>query len=106
MKPDNGSGETQKQEYQMTENVIAKRPSHTIYKVVGDGEDGRWIKVGVGFQHKDGHGVALMFDAIPIDGRIALRENREPVEADAPKTTIQLPDPKQSSLRLAMPEAA
>jgi len=69
----------------MTENTQKKRPTHTIYKVTGEGEATRFVKVGVGFPHKDGLGLALVFDGIPVEGRIALRKNREtpvqPVQA-------------------------
>lgn len=60
----------------MTDNTNAKRPTHTIFKVLGHGGDARWIKVGVAFPHKDGLGLALVFDGIPVDGRIVVRENR------------------------------
>lgn len=53
------------------------RPTHTIYKVIGDGETAKWIKVGVAFPHKDRKGLALMFDGIPVEGRIALRVNKK-----------------------------
>lgn len=54
-----------------------KRPTHTIYKVLGDGPDARWIKVGAAFPHKDRKGLSLIFDGIPVEGRIALRVNRK-----------------------------
>ncbi|MCB9992252.1 MAG: hypothetical protein H6873_01195 [Hyphomicrobiaceae bacterium] len=57
------------------------RPTHTIYKVLGDGQDARWVKVGIAFPHKDRKGLALIFDGIPVEGRIALRVNRKPDEA-------------------------
>lgn len=62
----------------MSKNSETKRPTHTIYKVLGDGEDARWVKVGVAFPHKDRKGLALVFDGIPVEGRIALRVNRKP----------------------------
>lgn len=61
----------------MSENVKPKRPTHTIYKVTGEGENTKFVKVGVAFPHKDGLGMALVFDGIPVEGRIALRKNRE-----------------------------
>lgn len=57
-------------------NTNKNRPTHTIYKVTGDGQDAKWIKVGVGFKHHDGRGLALMFDAIPVEGRITVRQNK------------------------------
>jgi len=62
----------------MTEQATDKsRPTHTIYKVTGEGESGNWVKVGVAFPHKDGKGLHLLFDGIPVEGRIAVRINRE-----------------------------
>lgn len=61
----------------MTEaNTNKTRPTHTIYKVTGEGEATRFVKVGVAFPHKDGLGLALVFDGIPVDGRIAVRKNK------------------------------
>lgn len=90
----------------MTENTNDKFPTHGIYKVMGDGSDGQWTKVGVAFPHKDGKGLALIFDAIPIEGRIALRAlkpkpvqkpNAALVQDELPlppaRPTIKLPDP-------------
>ena len=60
----------------MTENTNKARPTHTIDKVTGEGDTAKWIKVGVAFAHKDQKGLALMFDGIPVEGRIAVRKNR------------------------------
>ena len=69
----------------MSENANTKRPTHTIYKVTGEGETSKFVKVGVAFPHKDGQGMALVFDGIPIEGRIALRKNRERQPDAAPQ---------------------
>lgn len=61
----------------MTETAYKSHPTHTIFKVMGDGPEAKWIKVGVAFPHKDRKGLALIFDGIPVDGRIALRVNRK-----------------------------
>ncbi|MBN9304827.1 MAG: hypothetical protein BGO82_11040 [Devosia sp. 67-54] len=68
----------------MTDTSNRTHPTHTIYKVLGDGETARWIKVGVAFPHKDKKGLALMFDGIPVDGRIALRVNKPRDQEQAP----------------------
>lgn len=65
-------------ETKMTQTTNEKsRPTHTIYKVTGEGEATRFTKVGVAFPHKDGLGLQLMFDGIPVEGRIAVRANRK-----------------------------
>jgi len=55
-----------------------KRPTHTIFQVVGDGDKARWIRVGAGWTNKDGKGLFLRFDAYPVVGHITVRENTEP----------------------------
>lgn len=88
----------------MTDTNSDKQPTHTIFKVVGNGPEGKWTKVGVGFPHKDGLGLALVFDGIPVEGRIALRKNRpveatqaEPVPAAQPTLPyVQLPKPRRA----------
>ena len=82
----------------MTESTKGKRPTHTIYKVTGEGKETKWVKVGVGFPHKDGHGLALVFDGIPVEGRIALREVHEKKSGQA--------EPTQQSLSIEPAEAA
>jgi hypothetical protein len=76
----------------MTENTTKKHPTHTIYKVMGDGPDKDWIKVGVGFTHGDGKGIHLIFDGIPVEGHIAVRENRkwQPKPGDLAQETLPL----------------
>lgn len=64
-------------------NTSKNRPTHTIYKVTGEGEQTKFVKVGVAFPHKDRKGLQLIFDGIPVEGRIALRVNRKR-EASAP----------------------
>lgn len=56
------------------ETNTAKRPTHEISVVVGDGEKKRWTKIGVAFTNKDGKGFNLFIDAIPLTGRIVARQ--------------------------------
>lgn len=59
----------------MTEEntTIKARPTHTIFKVVGNGPEAKWVGVGVAFEHEDKKGFALVFDGIPVEGRIVMR---------------------------------
>lgn len=86
------------EEKKMTETKSGKHPTHTIYKVVGDGEDGKWTKVGVGFTHKDGQGLALVFDGIPTEGRIAVRKKRSTKLAEGVRR-----QPNQGQLPIHLP---
>lgn len=52
-----------------------KHPSHIAYQV-RDGKDGKsyWDRVGVAWATKDGKGFSLQLHAVPLDGRVILRE--------------------------------
>lgn len=54
-----------------------KLPSHIAYSVEeGNGDKNHWQKIGAAWPSKDG-GLSLKLNAIPIDGRIALRSREE-----------------------------
>ncbi len=57
----------------MSEEKQSKRPTHGIYQVTGDGDKARWQKVGAAWAHADGQGANLVFDAVPLKGRIVMR---------------------------------
>jgi len=59
-----------------------KRPTHIIWQVVGEGDKGRWIRVGAGWPNKDGKGLTLRLDAYPVAGRTVLREITQRNEED------------------------
>ena len=59
-----------------------KKPSHGVFRVQGDGEDAYWTRIGAGWTHKDGKGLTLKLDAMPIEGRIVIRLD-EPREDEA-----------------------
>ena len=52
-----------------------KRPDLAAY-VVRDREDKKsnWREIGVAFKHKDGKGLDLLLDAMPVSGRVVLRD--------------------------------
>lgn len=49
------------------------KPTHRIYRVLGDGTDANWTELGAAWVHKDGKGFSLTCDAIPLTGRIVMR---------------------------------
>ncbi|MFT3686383.1 MAG: hypothetical protein QM783_15925 [Phycisphaerales bacterium] len=55
--------------------TTSKRPSHHCYQVRDgrEGEKGFWTKIGAAWMHKDGKGLSIQLDAVPLDGRISLR---------------------------------
>lgn len=59
---------------------MSGRPSHKVYvvedKEVEEGEDNDafWTRVGSAWPHKDGKGLNVVLSALPIGGRLVLRE--------------------------------
>lgn len=54
-----------------------KKPTHAIWQVTGEGEKSRWNRVGSAWMHKDKKGANLIFDSIPLSGRVVVREIAE-----------------------------
>ena len=60
---------------------MANKPTHTAYSVrdfqkqTGEANSS-WSKIGVAFLHKDGKGLDVVLDALPVSGRIVLRINQ------------------------------
>ena len=53
------------------------KPTYNAY-VVTEYESGKekkstWRQVGVAFSHKDGQGLDVILDAVPVSGRLTLR---------------------------------
>jgi hypothetical protein len=64
---------------------MADKPAFHAYSVrkykKSDGtEDAFWNKIGAVFAHKDSKGFDVVLDCLPIDGRVTIREPREPTE--------------------------
>jgi len=51
-----------------------RKPTHRIYIVTGEGEKAIWRPIGAGWSHGDGKGMNLNVDALPLQGRLVLRE--------------------------------
>ena len=49
------------------------KPTHRLYRVVGEGESANWTPIGAAWPNKDGKGFSLTCDAIPLQGRLILR---------------------------------
>lgn len=58
-----------------TENgKVTKKPSHIAYSVRDrEGKDSKWTEIGVAFPHKDGKGYDILFDVVPLSGRVTIR---------------------------------
>lgn len=50
-----------------------RKPTHRLYRVMGDGKGAIWTAIGAAWPNKDGQGFSLQCDAIPLQGRLILR---------------------------------
>ncbi len=55
----------------------AKRPDFRVYLVKGEGDNAHWTPIGAAWGHTDGKGMSINLDAIPLNGRLTLREITE-----------------------------
>ena len=60
---------------------MANKPTHIVYHVkdleTPDGTAparGVWTKVGAAWQHNDAKGLTIVLDAVPLNGRLVIRE--------------------------------
>lgn len=62
---------------------MSNKPSHNVYQVIenksSDGKD-FWTKVGAAWEHKDHKGYNISLDAVPLTGKIVIREATEKPE--------------------------
>ncbi len=47
-----------------------------VYTVAnrGEGKEDYWLNIGAAFPHKDGKGFNVVLQALPVDGKLVLRE--------------------------------
>lgn len=50
-----------------------RKPTHRLYRVIGDGEKTVWTPIGSAWANKDGKGFNISCEAIPLQGRIVMR---------------------------------
>ena len=59
----------------MAERDESRQPSHRAFSVIKrEGQDDFWLNIGLAFPHKDGKGLNVVLQALPLDGKIVLRE--------------------------------
>jgi hypothetical protein len=52
--------------------------THRAYTVIKrEGKDDFWLAIGAAFAHEDGDGFNIVLQALPIDGKIVLRQPKE-----------------------------
>jgi hypothetical protein len=60
----------------MTKQSATKRPTHTAYAVDGEGDKATWTELGALWPHEDGKGFNLALRALPIGGRLVIRQRK------------------------------
>lgn len=50
-----------------------RKPTHRLYRVIGEGDAASWTPIGAAWPNKDGLGFSLTCDAVPLQGRLMLR---------------------------------
>ena len=55
-----------------------RKPSHIAYSIRDrEGKDSKWTEIGVAFPHKDGKGFDILFDVVPLTGRLTIRAQEQ-----------------------------
>ena len=63
----------------------ASSPAYRAFSVLKrEGQDDFWQPLGAAFPHQDGKGYNIVLQALPLDGKIVLREPQAEADADPP----------------------
>ena len=54
----------------------SRQPTHRLYLVKGDDEHARWTEIGAAWSNRDGQGFSISLDAVPLGGRIVMRDRK------------------------------
>lgn len=65
-------------------SLLGRKPTHRLYRVSGEGSDAIWTPIGAAWPNKDGQGFSISYEAIPLSGRMVLREITERPDAERP----------------------
>jgi hypothetical protein len=67
--------------------MVERQPAtqtHRAYSVIRrEGQDDYWLNIGLAFPHKDGKGLNIVLQALPLDGKIVCREVTEEDQTEA-----------------------
>jgi hypothetical protein len=76
---------------QRSTQMAGNSPSHKAFAVEGEGDKAFWTRVGSAWPHSDGKGWNITLSAVPVNGRIVLREY---TAEDAAKEAAEVPKKK------------
>jgi hypothetical protein len=55
-------------------NTDTNKPTHRIYRVLGEAGKANWTPIGAAWPNRDGEGFSISCDAVPLTGRIVMRK--------------------------------
>jgi hypothetical protein len=58
---------------QLNQPPHSRKPTHRLYRVLGEGDQAVWTPIGAAWPNKDGIGFSISCDAIPLQGRLMMR---------------------------------
>lgn len=56
-----------------SQQPAGNKPTHRLYRVIGDGDAASWTPIGAAWPNKDGQGFSISCNAVPLQGRIVMR---------------------------------
>lgn len=72
----------------MSNDNKSKSPTHIAYQVrEGDENKAYFNRIGAAWTHKDGEGMTIQLDSLPVDGRVTVRTVQERIQ-DAKDNTL------------------
>jgi len=60
-----------------------RQPDFNVYTLDGDGRNAFWLKIGAAWAHREGGGFNIVLQALPLNGRLVLREPKAQEDAEA-----------------------
>ena len=63
--------------------ATVNKPTHRLYRVDGEGKTAFWTPIGAAWPNRDGEGFSISCDAVPLTGRIVMRQITERPSAEA-----------------------
>jgi hypothetical protein len=54
----------------------SRRPTHTAFVIEGEGDKASWTEIGALWPHEDGNGFNLVLRALPMNGRVVIRQRK------------------------------
>ena len=74
-----------------------QQPAFNAYSVIKrEGQEDFWMSLGAAFPHADNKGFNIVLQAMPLDGKIVLRERKD---SEPPQSTRQRPNLRRGERR-------